>query len=214
MTLGARDAEALRRAFLSTLPEPDRSGAPPGVSAVLIPVHLGEDGAGLLYTRRAETLRRHPGEVSFPGGRVDPTDASPVAAALRETEEEIGLAPADLEVLGHLTDYLTYRNVLVCAYVALLREGVAPPTEPRSRDEVAQVFRVPVASLLDPACYEARRMPDMEPGARVHYWRVRPRTIWGITGEITARYLAHAHAWRPPDRVRVIRDPAEFLPAR
>lgn len=210
--MDAPDVEVIRRAFFSTLPEPDRGGAPPGVSAVLLPVFATREGPALLYTRRTESLRSHPGEISFPGGRVDPSDPTPLAAALRETEEEVGIAPRDVEVLGHLTDYLTYRNVLVCAYVGVV--GRVPPTEPRSRDEVDEVFTVPVTTLLDASTYEARRIDGMAPDARVHYWRVGGRVIWGITGELTARFLQHVHGWAPPPDVRTVTSPEEFRPSR
>lgn len=204
----------VRRAFGGQRgPEPDRSQAPVGVSAVLLAVYdLPEVGPSLLYTQRAATLRRHPGEVSFPGGRVDPTDLDPLAAALRETHEEVGVAPREVEVLGHLTDYLTFHDVLVCAYVGAPRGP--PPSEPVSRDEVARVFTVPVADLLARETYEARRMPEMPRERQVHYWHVEPQTIWGVTGELTARFLEHAFGWEPPRPPRVIDDPSGFRPGR
>jgi 8-oxo-dGTP pyrophosphatase MutT (NUDIX family) len=173
---------------------------------------LPDVGPSLLYTQRATTLRRHPGEVSFPGGRVDPGDLDPLAAALRETQEEVGVAPGDVEVLGHLTDYLTFHDVLICAYVAAPRGP--PPSEPLSREEVARVFTVPVADLLARETYEARRMPQMPRERQVHYWHVEPQTIWGVTGELTARFLQRAFGWRPPHAPRVIHDPAGFRPGR
>ena len=205
--------ERLRRAFRPGMDvEPDRSEAPVGISAVLLPVYeLPEAGPALLYTQRAETLRRHPGEVSFPGGRVDPGDPDPLAAALREAHEEVGIVPEDVEVLGHLTDYLTYQGVLVCAYVGAPRG--APPTEPASLDEVARVFTVPVRELLSGERYEARRLPEMVHDRQVHYWHVPPKTVWGVTGELTARFLHRAYAWRPPREARVVRHPSEFRPA-
>lgn len=202
----------IRRAFdAQAMPEPEGRSAPRGVSAVLLALAPSALGPALLYTRRTETLRSHPGEVSFPGGRVEAGE-TPLAAALRETEEEIGLAAHDVDILGHLTDFLTFRDVLVCAYVGVLREGARVPTEPRSREEVDAVFTVPVTTLLDPSVYEARAIRDMPIGRRVHYWHVRPQTIWGITGELTAQYLARAHSWVPPAQVRWVSEPSEFLP--
>src|SRR5438067_379677 len=89
--------------------EPPRAAAPPGLSAVLIVLYETTDGPALLYTRRAETLRSHPGEISFPGGRVDATDTGPREAALREAREEVGVTAADLERVAHFVDYLTFR---------------------------------------------------------------------------------------------------------
>lgn len=202
----------IRRAFLATLPEPDRVGAPPGVSAVLLALFDAPEGPSLLFTRRSSTLRSHPGEISFPGGRVDPEDATPLAAALREAHEEVGLEAEDVDVLGHLTDYLTYREVLVCAYVAAARRGVPPPTEPASFDEVDEVFTLPVPALLDPRAHESRRMDGMPADMRVHYFHVGGRTVWGITGELTARFLARVHGWAPPAPARVVGSPAAFRP--
>lgn len=203
----------VRRAFAGRRhhPEPDRSAAPVGLSAVLLAVYdVPGQGPSLLYTQRAETMRRHPGEVSFPGGRVDPEDADPLWAALREAHEEVGIAPADVEVLGHLTDYLTYQQVLVCAYVGAPRGP--PPAEPVSREEVARVFTVPIARLLAPDHYEARRLPRMGHDRVVHYWHVEPRTVWGVTGELTARFLHHVYGWEPPHDARIIQDVSEFRP--
>lgn len=203
----------LRRAFQARrVDEPASRAAPQGVSAVLIAVYdVPGAGPSLLYTQRASTLRRHPGEVSFPGGRVDPSDAHPMAAALREAEEEVGLPPAEVEVLGHLTDYLTFHDVLVCAYVGHVKG--TPPLEPRSRDEVARIFTVPVRTLLSPERYESRRMAVMPRERRVHYWHVEPQTVWGVTGELTARFLEAAYGWQPPGEARLIASPHEFRPA-
>lgn len=220
------EVDAIRAAFSRRGPEPSRADAPPGVSAVLLALYEGDEGPALLYTERTESLRSHPGEVSFPGGRVDPADPDPLAAALREAEEEVGLRPDEVDVLGHLTDFLTHRNVLICAYVGLVvdREAAeeldeaprlsrSPPTEPRSVDEVARVFTVPLRRLLEGEPYEARRVAGMPEGARVHYWNLPPKTIWGITGELTARFLARVYGWTPPKPPREITDLSEFRPA-
>jgi 8-oxo-dGTP pyrophosphatase MutT (NUDIX family) len=206
------DLARLRAAFAAQVPEPSRDGAPPGVSAVLLPVFDNGAGPELLYTRRSDALRRHPGEVSFPGGRLDPGDASPLAAALREAEEEVGIRAGQVETWGHLTDFVTHHGTLSCAYVA--RIDGEPPAEPASRDEVSDVFTVPLGTLLDPRVYEGRRVDGMPPGRAVHYWHTRPHTVWGITGELTARFLAHATGWRPPQPPRTITDLSEFRPVR
>jgi 8-oxo-dGTP pyrophosphatase MutT (NUDIX family) len=204
--------EDVLAAFASDAPATVASGERlPGSSAVLVAVYRAADGAPmLLYTRRASTMRRHAGELSFPGGRIDPSDAHPLAAALREAEEEVGLSPRDVRVLGHLTDMTTHYGVLVSAYVGLV-EG-APPEEPRSKDEVEEVLPVPVEWLLDDWRYEARAHVEM-PDRAVHYWRLPGATMWGITGELTARFLRRAWGWEPPSRPRLIDDISEFRPA-
>jgi 8-oxo-dGTP pyrophosphatase MutT (NUDIX family) len=222
----ARDVAFIRQAFAQPRAEPAQRSAPQGVSAVLLALYESAGEPELLYTQRAASLRSHPGEISFPGGRVEPDDASPMHAALREAEEEVGIPPGDVQVLGWLTDFLTHRDVLVCAYVGeivgpeavdpatqtLTRPGRRPPTAPRSEAEVAHVFTVPIADLLDPARYEGRAIEGMGRRGRVHYWRVGGRVMWGITGELTARFLERVYGWAPPAPARVITDLADFRP--
>lgn len=197
--------DGIRAAFGA--PEPERKSGLPGLSAILVPIFGAGSELSVLYEKRADDLRSHPGEIAFPGGRVDPEDASPLEAALRECEEEVGIDRKRVAVLGHLTDYLTFRGNHVCAYVGHV-EG-APPTEPASR-EVARVFTVPLADLLDPAKYESRSLPGGM--HRVHYFRVEPFTVWGITGELTKRFLERATGWTPPARVRTILNPRDYRP--
>jgi 8-oxo-dGTP pyrophosphatase MutT (NUDIX family) len=127
---------------------PEGSDARPG--AVLMLFGEGERGPDLLLTERAHDMRSHPGQVSFPGGSVDPTDESPVAAALREAQEEVGLDPACVDVLGTLPElWLPPSNFAVTPVLAWWREdcpvGVVDPRE------VHAVYRVPIEELLDPA---------------------------------------------------------------
>ncbi len=127
---------------------PEDSDARPG--AVLMLFGDGPAGPDLLLTERAHTMRSHPGQVSFPGGSVDPSDASPTAAALREAQEEVGLDPATVEVLATMPElWLPPSNFAVTPVLAWWREnspvGVVDPAE------VHAVFRTPIAELLDPA---------------------------------------------------------------
>jgi 8-oxo-dGTP pyrophosphatase MutT (NUDIX family) len=127
---------------------PEDSGARPG--AVLMLFGEGERGPDLLLTERAHTMRSHPGQVSFPGGSVDPEDASPTAAALREAVEEVGVDIDGVDVLATLPElWLPPSNFAVTPVLAWWREsspvGVVDPAE------VHAVFRTPIAELLDPA---------------------------------------------------------------
>lgn len=126
---------------------PADSDARPG--AVLMLFGEGERGPDLLLTERAHTMRSHPGQVSFPGGSIDATDASPVAAALREAEEEVGVDPTGVEVLATLPElWLPPSNFAITPVVAYWREP--SPVGVVDAAEVHAVFRTPIAELLDP----------------------------------------------------------------
>ncbi|MCR4376975.1 MAG: CoA pyrophosphatase [Rhodospirillales bacterium] len=117
-------------------------------AAILVALVERKAGIGVLLTRRAEHLEHHPGQISFPGGHIERTDRDATAAALRETHEEIGIAPERIEVLGRLNDYVTRTGFHVTPVVGAVR----PPLNirPDSR-EVDEVFEVPLAFFLDPA---------------------------------------------------------------
>jgi len=155
-------------------------GRTPTPAAVLMPLVLREDGMTLLLTQRTAHLNDHAGQVSLPGGRVDEGDADAVATALRETEEEVGLHPRHIEVLGSLPDYLTGTGFRVTPVVAL----VHPPFELKADPfEVADIFEVPLAFLLDGANHQKRSvdLPGL-PGRRSFYTMpYGPYFVWGAT---------------------------------
>ena len=124
------------------------SGRDPVAAAVLVPVIDRPGGLTLLLTRRTDGLATHAGQVAFPGGKIDPADAGPLAAALREAEEEIGLAARFAEPLGFLDRYQTGTGYSIAPAVALIREGFTLELNAR---EVADAFEVPLGFLLDPA---------------------------------------------------------------
>jgi 8-oxo-dGTP pyrophosphatase MutT (NUDIX family) len=150
-------------------------------AAVLVPVIDREPEATLLFTERTHALRSHAGQISFPGGRIDPEDAGPEAAALREADEEIGLKPEFIETLGRGPDYLTGSGYHVALVIAVVRPGFHLTLNP---DEVADVFEVPLSFLMDPANHRI--------GTRVFKGRQRSffempygsHHIWGITAGI------------------------------
>jgi 8-oxo-dGTP pyrophosphatase MutT (NUDIX family) len=147
-------------------------------AAVLIPIVLRDSGLTVLLTQRTAHLRDHAGQVSFPGGRCEPGDASPTATALREAEEEVGLAAAQVEVLGMLPEYITGTGFAVTPVVAL----VHPPLDLKLDDfEVADVFEPPLAFLLDPANWSRQRLQYR--GEWREYWAMpwQGRYIWGAT---------------------------------
>lgn len=154
----------------------DQSAATP--AAVLFPIVLREPAPTVLLTLRTSHLRDHPGQVSFPGGRVEAGDASPLETALRETEEEIGLSRRHIEVIGYLPDYLTGTGFRVTPVVA----WVTPPFElVPDKFEVAEVFEVPLAFVLDEANHQ--RMAIHVGGRRRAFFTMpyRERFIWGAT---------------------------------
>lgn len=147
-------------------------------AAVLVPVIDRPQGLTVLFTRRTAHLNDHAGQVSFPGGRCEPTDPSPVFTALRETEEEIGLDPARVEVLGLLPEYRTGTGFTVTPVVGLVR----PPFELNPDSfEVAEIFETPLDFLLDPANHQRH---SMEIGGVVRHYYAMPYDgyfIWGAT---------------------------------
>ncbi len=202
------DRERLAAAFRA--PEPPTPEAGARANAVLIPIFDADDAGGgtILYTRRAETLTSHPGQVSFPGGRMDPGDDTLIAAALRETQEEIGVDPSRVGVLGHVHDMVTYYGAFVRAFAGHV-DG-PPPDTPASPDEVSEILLAPVEQLLAPERYECRRMRGDH--RVVHYFHTDAALVWGITGELTARFLARAYSWSPGATPRLIDDIGAFLP--
>ena len=146
-------------------------------AAVLVPVVERTDPTVIL-TLRPETMRKHPGQVSFPGGRIDEEDDGPVAAALREAEEEIGLPPARVEVIGLADVYRTITGFEVTPVVGILPPDLALSPHP---GEVAAMFEVPLRHLLDPA-HQLVRSVEWRGRERSYYeieWE--GRRIWGAT---------------------------------
>ncbi|NML24210.1 CoA pyrophosphatase [Zoogloea sp. G-4-1-14] len=160
---------------------PLEDGVPPGPlrpAAVLVPIVMREGGLTMLLTQRTDHLHHHPGQVSFPGGRVEEGDVSPMDTALRETEEEIGLARRHVELLGALPPYRTGTGFEVVPVVGL----VAPPFELALDDfEVAEAFEVPLSFLLDPDNHQRHSM-EVRGSLREYYaMPYGGYFIWGAT---------------------------------
>ncbi len=178
---------------------PPASGGRP--SAVLVLFAQGADGPDLLLIQRSEGLRLHAGQPAFPGGAIDATDSGPVAAALREAAEEVGLDPGGVDVVGTLPElFIARTGFRVLPVLAWWREPCAvAPVDPR---EVAAVERVAVAELADPAA----RLTVRGPAGRLSpAFRVRGMLIWGFTASIVDRLLA-AGGWERPWDAAVVTD--------
>lgn len=155
-------------------------------AAVLIPVVDHGDASTVILTKRAEKLKSHSGQIAFPGGRIDPTDVSPEAAALRETSEEIGLTADYIDVIGRLPDYVTGSGYRIAPVLGIVRPGFHLNL---NTDEVDDSFEVPLGFLMDPANHDraSRTWQDQE---RFFYaMPYEERYIWGVTaGIIRALY--------------------------
>ena len=148
-------------------------------AAVLIPLVERPEGFTVLFTQRTAELKAHAGQISFPGGRLEPEDRDAVTGALRETAEEVGLDASHIEILGRLDPYMTVTGYEVTPVVG----AVAPPFELKADPmEVADIFEVPLAFFLDPANHQ-RHSRTLSPGIVRAYYAIPygDRYIWGAT---------------------------------
>lgn len=147
-------------------------------AAVLIPIRRHQRTPSIILNLRSRELRNHAGEISFPGGRRDALDDGPVANALREAHEEMGLDPACVSVIGFLNDYPTVSGFRVTPVVAMVDESARTCPD---RVEVEEVFDVPVSFLLNPDNYRRKRL--QHDGVELGYYEIPygNRHIWGAT---------------------------------
>jgi 8-oxo-dGTP pyrophosphatase MutT (NUDIX family) len=154
-------------------------------AAVLVPLFHHEGAWHLLFTRRTQNVDSHPGQVSFPGGAIETYDGTPAAAALREANEEIGLPPESVSILGQMNPMITVTQFLVTPVVAQIPWPFPIKTNP---SEVASTFDVPLSFLQDPDNLEIRLREPLIPGRPVEVFYFRPykdEVIWGVTARIT-----------------------------
>ena len=191
-------AAAAETAEISPLLVPPASGG--RASAVLVLFGDGPGGPDLLLIRRSDGLRLHAGQPAFPGGVIDAGDEGPVAAALREAAEEVGLDPGGVDVIGTLREvFIPPTGFRVIPVLAWWRQPCA--VAPVDTGEVAAVERVRISELADPA---ARLMTRGPSGFVMPAFQVRGMLIWGFTAALVDRLLAVAGWERPWDVTRVI----------
>jgi 8-oxo-dGTP pyrophosphatase MutT (NUDIX family) len=192
--MSAGDSEIYRRA-LPPAPTP---------AAVLIPL-LERQRPTVLLTERATGLRTHGGQVSFPGGHIEASDASPAAAALREAREEIGLDERLVAVVGYLPDHIVITGFRITPVVGFVRAGFAPLLDVK---EVQGTFEVPLDYVFDPANFRLQRRRLIHSDAEVEFWDIpfEGRTIWGATAGILLTLYRMCVGPLPFERAAVVTD--------
>ncbi len=155
-----------------------RPEGPLRAAAVLVPLVQREDGLTLILTQRTPHLAAHAGQISFPGGALETGDADEQAAALRETEEEIGLAPDLVEILGRLDTYITRTGFRVVPFVGLIQPPFYLRPDPY---EVAEVFEVPLSFFLDPPSLQRESRMFLGKERFFYAFPYGNRYIWGAT---------------------------------
>ncbi len=153
---------------------------PPCPAAVLVPIVV-RARLNVLLTQRTDSLSRHPGQIAFPGGKMEAGDADPIATALRETQEEIGLSASFVEPLGYLDAYRTGTGYRIFPVVALVREGFELALDP---NEVADAFEVPLAFLMDARNHKTHIRSWGGGERRFYAMPFEQRYIWGATAGI------------------------------
>jgi 8-oxo-dGTP pyrophosphatase MutT (NUDIX family) len=152
-----------------------------GVAAVLVPLHETAGVVSVLLTLRRKDLKHHGGQISFPGGRVEPGEA-PQAAALREAQEEVGLEPRHAVVLGQLSETVVLQSAFrLTPWVASVPYPYPYAAAPR---EVEAIWHVPLPALVAPGVHRTERRSAYGMDVDVHYYDVEGRTIWGATARI------------------------------
>ncbi|NIO10008.1 MAG: CoA pyrophosphatase [Deltaproteobacteria bacterium] len=167
---------------------------PPGnfrQAAVLVPLQERQDGNHLILTQRAEGLNSHSGQVAFPGGSLEPGDAGPLEAALRESHEEVGIDPRHVRVLGHLDQVTAASDFLVTPIVGVIPYPYKFQLNPR---ETAAIFSVPVSILLEPNCMTVDPRP-MNPRGPAYHFQYQDWDIWGATAKMIKQLLELAYGF-------------------
>ncbi|MEX0732030.1 MAG: CoA pyrophosphatase [Aquisalimonadaceae bacterium] len=150
-------------------------------AAVLIALIPRREGYSVLLTRRSEHLREHAGQISFPGGRIDDGDVSAQAAALREAQEEVGLDPERVELVGAMAPYQTITGFIIYPFVGVVEDPGELRPEP---GEVAEIFEVPLDFLMNPVNHRPHIVDRGGRQYRLHAMPYKDYYIWGVTAAI------------------------------
>jgi 8-oxo-dGTP pyrophosphatase MutT (NUDIX family) len=172
----------------------------PGVvlreASVLVPLTMRDTLPVVIFTRRPDTLRRHAGQISFPGGVRDPGDATPLHVALRELEEEVGVRREQVEVLGMLDEIPTITEFRVVPFVGRLAPGTVLEPDP---GEIAEVIEVPLAALFEPARQRVEKRLVRGAERDIYFFEYAGHVIWGATARIVRNLLdlaADLSSWK------------------
>jgi 8-oxo-dGTP pyrophosphatase MutT (NUDIX family) len=167
----------------------------PQEAAVIAPVVTRPEGEAILFTKRADHLSDHPGQMSFPGGGREPEDEGLLRTALREANEEIGLDPLAVNVVGRLDDIRTITRYSVRPFVGRIPDRDYLPSD----EEVAEIVTLPVSELTDLDNYESEHRDHPHYGEiRLHFFYVDGYTVWGATARMLVQLLELATDWRMP----------------
>lgn len=150
-------------------------------AGVLLPIIERDYGLQLILTKRSSTIKNHPGQIAFPGGRVDPDDATHIAAALREADEEIGLSPECVDVLGELPPHETVSNYMMHPVVGWITQDFTPRLEAA---EVSEMFEVPLAHVLNMSNYAVQSRIWRGQTRKFYTVPYGPYYIWGATARV------------------------------
>lgn len=168
------------------------------LAAVLIPVFFKEGEYHLLFTKRTDLVKTHKGQICFPGGHYEPEDITMLKTALRETNEEVGIPPADIEIAGELDSTVNASS----GYIITSFVGLIPYPHPLKLEEreIEEVLEVPVSFLLDPGNLREEMWERNGRKFQVQFYNYHDRIIWGATGRILKIFLpiwAEAVSERP-----------------